>query len=95
MIAYGGFLGLGAVPPGMPVGFATRGDLEVIRALVRMAVILHGFVEPSRGRPGHRARWLWHMRRIRQGMALEGLSGGLRRAARRRRVRKGGGSWRR
>ena len=94
MIGYGSSRWPVDALPGMPDGFPTKQDFEVIRALVRMAVILHEFVEPSANRPGHRFRWLGHMRRIREGQALEALSPRCRRVGRRRRAGTGDRSWR-
>jgi hypothetical protein len=53
--------------PGVPEGFPNKGDVRVARALVRMARMLHGFVEPSSRRPGHELRLREHRARIRSG----------------------------
>ena len=54
--------------PGMPEGFPTRGDVRVMRALVRMTGMLHGYAERSWRCQGHRLRFRDHRQRIRDEM---------------------------
>lgn len=52
--------------PGMPEGFPGREDFRVMRALIDMARVLHGWPEFSRRRPGHQLRLCRHGLRIRE-----------------------------
>jgi hypothetical protein len=58
--------------PGIPQDFPNRGDLRVVRALARMAWMLHGPVAPSARWPGHRMRLKDHQHRIREKLAAVG-----------------------
>jgi hypothetical protein len=51
--------------PGVPQDFPTPDDIRVARALVKMARMLHGYVEPSSRWPGHEMRMGGHEKRIR------------------------------
>jgi hypothetical protein len=50
--------------PGMPEGFPTRGDYRVMRALLRMACLLHGRPDVSNRWSGHETRMAMHAKRI-------------------------------
>jgi hypothetical protein len=54
--------------PGIPEGFPNAGDLRVVRALVKMSIMLHSSVLPSSRCDGHEKRTNAHRRRIRKKM---------------------------